>query len=289
MRRYLFEIPLGGDSEFGVASYGAMIMIGFLLSMWIGCRRARRMGIEPAAFFDMAVLALLCGIIGGRAWYVLHNWEAAFKGEPWTDILLINKGGLAFFGGLVGGLVAIVWKMDRAKMPPLETLDVTASVLPLAHTLGRIGCLLAGCCYGRQTTSWVGICFPDGSEPFQRQSVHGLLGADATVSLPVHPTQLYDAGANLALFGLLTWLLWKRRRPGDIAWTYLILGGFNRFVIEFFRADTARWIGPFDVFHFTYAGLAICGAVLLLDSRRREPVLLPEPWQPEETAEKDEA
>jgi phosphatidylglycerol---prolipoprotein diacylglyceryl transferase len=245
--------------------------------------------VDPGALFDMAVLALLCGIIGGRAWYVLHNWEAAFKGRALINVLRIDQGGLAFFGGLIGGIAAVVWKMDRAKMPPLPTLDVAASVVPLAHAFGRVGCLLAGCCFGRPTTSWVGISFPQGSDAFQHQNMRGLLDAGAAKSLAVHPTQLYDCGMNLILFGLLSWLLWKRRRPGDVTWVYLIFAGLSRFIVEFFRADTARWIGPFDIFHFTYGALAVCGVVLLLRSRREEPIPLPEPWQPVETDTENKA
>jgi phosphatidylglycerol:prolipoprotein diacylglycerol transferase len=294
MHPYLLRIPLPGGHGFTIASYGFMIVLGFLLCLWLLQRRGRRMGMDPTALFDTAVTVLICGIVGARIFYVAQHWPS-FAGDP-VKIIRLDLGGLAFFGGLIGGLIGLLVSAALKGIPLLPMLDVGASLVPLGHAFGRMGCFLNGCCYGVLTHVPWAVRFPKvigrdgqivGSPPFSDQVREKLITAQESWSLPVHPTQLYAVGYNLTIFAVLSLLLFRRRRPGDIAWLYAILYGSARFTNEFFRADTlARdWLGGLTIFQ----GLAMIavgvGATMLIRSLRRPRVPLPEPWVPPEPEE----
>jgi phosphatidylglycerol:prolipoprotein diacylglycerol transferase len=289
MHPYLFDIPLPGGHVFPIRSYGLMIVLGFMACLWLVQRRGRRMGLDPTALFDVAVVGLLGGVVGARLFYVIDNWDA-FAGDL-THIVRIDQGGLAFYGGLMGGAACLLAGLWRKKLSIRPTLDVVASLVPLGHTFGRIGCFLNGCCFGKVTHSWVGVEFPRildgngniiGSEPYVHQLRLGLIDGSGAWSLPVYPTQLFEAGYELIFFGILSYLLFRRRRAGDIAWLYAILYGSARFTNEFFRADTtpSAALGGLTIFQALSLGAAVFGLIMLLDGIRRPAQPLPEPWQP---------
>ncbi len=290
MHPYLFRVPLPGGRSFPIASYGFMILVGFLLCLYLLQRRGRRLGLNPLALFDAAVLGLLGGIVGARAFYVAHHWSA-FAGEPWR-ILFLHEGGLTYFGGLIGGAGGLLGGMALRKLPIRATLDLAASLVPLGHAFGRIGCFLNGCCYGKITDAWVGVRFPKvisqvggeerlGSPAFRDHVVRGLVMRSDRWSLPVHPTQLYAVAYNLAIFGILSYLLPRRWRPGQIAWLYLILYGTARYWNEFFRADTepVGALGGLTVFQAIGLAGVVFGAVMFARTMRRPWIPLPEPWE----------
>lgn len=266
MHPYLFEIPLPGGGTFRLPSYGFMILIGFLVCLYLLQRRGRRMGLDPTVLFDVAVWTLLGGLAGARVFYVLHHW-ADYAGRLW-HVFFLWEGGLAFFGALIGGVLGLLAGLWWKRLPFRRTLDVTASLVPLGHAFGRIGCFLNGCCYGKPTDAWVGVKFP------------GLPEA-------VHPTQLYAVGYNLIIFALLSYLLPRRRRPGEVAWLYPVFYGTARYFNEFFRGDTQAIsaLGGLTVFQALCLAAVAFGVVMLALSRRKPPVPLPEPWTPPEETE----
>jgi phosphatidylglycerol:prolipoprotein diacylglycerol transferase len=322
MHPYLFELPLPWGATLRPASYGLMIAVGFLVSLWLLQRRGRRMGLDPEALFDMATVALLGGIVGARLFYVVHHWSE-FSESP-LSVLAFWRGGLAFYGGVMGGsagLFGVVW---WRRLPLRRTLDVAASLLPLGHAFGRVGCFLNGCCFGEVTDLWLGLRFPRvvnrageiiGSPVYQAHRFVGwtfeqaeqiratfsaafvkefqeatVLAADRYVldpardwSLPIHPTQLYEVGYELAIFALLSFVLVRRRRrPGEVAWLYGIGYGTARFLNEFLRADTRplEALGGLTIFQAASIAMVALGVGLLLEGLRRPPEPLPEPWQP---------
>jgi len=286
MHPYLFEIPLPWGGQFRVASYGLMIVCGFLLCLRVLRGRAGRMGLDPTALFDAAVFALMGGIVGARVFFVLHHWDA-FADAP-VRIIRLDLGGLTFYGGLIGGAAGLLMTVWRKRLPLLRTLDVGASLVPLGHAFGRVGCFLNGCCFGKVTESWAGIRFPRvldgagriiGSPPYQEHVAGGLIPQTARWSLPVHPTQLYEVAYELAFFAVLSYVLTRRRREGDVAWLYGVLYGCGRFVNEFFRADHARLpaLGGLTSFQAMSLGLAAFGVAMLVRSRLRPRQPLPEP------------
>lgn len=296
MHPYLIEIPLPWGSVFRLPSYGFMIMCGFLCALWLSSRRGRRVGIPPAVLLDVAVVSLLGGIIGARIYYVIQEWSY-FANTP-LDIVRFDKGGLVFYGGIIGGggclLVMTVLKKQRL----WRVFDVVSSVVPLAHAFGRVGCFLNGCCFGRATQSWIGMRFPrilsaggggvlegqewtiTGSPVFLDHLNRGLVDETMDCSLPVHPTQLYAVGYNLIIFGLLSYVFLRRRREGNVAWTYLVCYGLARFVNEFFRADQPEVFAGLTGAQLMCAVLAAFGLIMLAAGRRKERRPIPEPWAP---------
>ncbi len=276
MHPYLLHIPLPWGGSFALPAYGTSILIGFLTCLWLVQKRARRMGLEPASMFDLAVFALLGGILGARLFYIIHHWET-YAGQGLRALFPVPLTGLSFFGGLIGGTVASILTTWWKKLPPRATLDVAASLIPLGHAFGRLGCFLNGCCYGKITDAWVGLRFPRvlgeegmivGSLPYLDHLERGLISEAHTHSLPVHPTQLYAIVYLLVIFAFTSWLLPRRRRAGDVAWTYAILYGAARFTNEFFRADTAPLpgLGPLSLFNLIAAAAVVFGAAMLLRS-----------------------
>jgi len=212
-------------------TYGVMLAIAFTVSTWLAARAARRMPPERVAIsagqlWDFSSVALFGGIAGGRLFYVLLHWEW-FLDSP-QDIIAIWRGGLVWYGGFLGGVLA-GWGYVRAKrLVFLRVLDQLIPFVALGHAIGRVGCFFNGCCYGRVTQAWCGVVFPG-------------------QSLPVLPTQLMEAGGLLVLFfGLrkMTQRPWVLSRPGRLLGLYLVSYAGLRFAIEFLRGDqSVLWAG----------------------------------------------
>jgi phosphatidylglycerol:prolipoprotein diacylglycerol transferase len=223
-----------------------LVAIGALVGLWIVQRELRRARL-PESAFDAAVAGVIGGLAGAKLlWFIEHFGEA-----PFTEMLL-SRGGMSWFGGFAGGVLAGLLVMRRKRLPVLAVLAAATPALAVGHAIGRIGCLLVGDDYGRPTSLPWGIAFPQGLPP---------------TTVAVHPTQIYEA---LALVPL-AWLLvrWRRQRRPDafVVGAYLLLAGFIRFAIEFLRVDV-RVLGIFSVAHLASLGVIAAGAVILLRSRR---------------------
>jgi phosphatidylglycerol:prolipoprotein diacylglycerol transferase len=221
------------------------VAIGALVGLWLFRRELRRAGLPDHAT-DAAVAGLLGGLVGAKLlWVFEHLGE-----EPWTD-LLFSRGGLSWFGGFAGGLIAGLTLVARRRLPVLPVLAAATPGLAIGHALGRVGCLLVGDDYGSPTSLPWGIAFPDGLPP---------------VFVPVHPTQIYEALGLVPLAMLL--MRWRRQgRPDRFVFgAYLALAGTLRFVIEFVRVNE-RIVGVLSVAHL--ASLAVIAAGIALIARGR--------------------
>lgn len=224
-------------------SYGLAIALGFLLASWLAGRRARAVGVDPARVQRIALTGLLAGLAGGRAAYVLLNWQV-YAANP-LEILRLDHGGLIFYGGLAAGVLAGLLAIRAAKLPVPATLDLLMPPLVAAHAAGRVGCFLNGCCYGEPTALPWGVLFPPDI-------------------LYRHPTQLYETGALLLIFLILKRA--ERRSPpaGTVLFLYGALYGSWRFLVEFLRGDNARVLFGLTVFQLVSLPLALfCGWMLL--------------------------
>ncbi len=226
MYPHLFEFNTPWGGRITIASYGVMMMIGFLLSLYLLQRRAAKHGIAPEKIFNVAVAMVVFGVVGARVFYVIQFWnEGGFAENPFR-LLRVDQGGLVFYGGLFGGLAGAVAAMLRQKMPAARTFGLIASVGPLGHAFGRMGCFLNGCCHGRPTDSWIGM-------RFSRLTTEGGLAGEWAGA--VHPTQLYAVAYNLLIFAFLSWWLHRRGRPEELIGLYMVTYGIARFFNEFFR------------------------------------------------------
>ena len=224
-------------------SYGLMIALGFLSANILAARRAQALGMDPARIQNITLTALIAGLVGGRLAYVLLQWDL-YRNNP-LEILRLDHGGLVFFGGLAAGLAGGIWAIRRAGMPVLKTVDLLIPPLMVAHALGRIGCFLNGCCYGKATQLPWGIRFP--SDPARR-----------------HPTQLYEMLALFGIFFLLKRLERRNPPPGTILLAYGLSYGFWRFLVEFLRADNPPVAWGLTVFQLiSLAMIAVTGPLLL--------------------------
>jgi phosphatidylglycerol:prolipoprotein diacylglycerol transferase len=219
-----------------------MVAVGALVGLWLFRREVRRSGL-PETAVDAGVIGLLGGMAGAKLlWLFEHLGE-----EPVTELLL-SRGGMSWFGGFAGGVLAGLWFMNRKRLPKMAVLAAATPGLAIGHAIGRIGCFLVGDDYGRPTTLPWAVAFPEGLPP---------------TTVPVHPTQLYEAAALIPLALLL--LRWRRRGRADrvVLGAYLVLAGALRFAVEFIRVNE-RVVGIFSVAHLASLAAIITGAALLL-------------------------
>jgi phosphatidylglycerol:prolipoprotein diacylglycerol transferase len=232
--------------SFEITSFGAMVALGALAGLWVFRRELGRAGLPDAAL-DAAVYGLVGGLLGAKLLYVFeHLDEGSFFG------LFLDRGGMSWFGGFVGGLLAGYATIRAKRWPVIAVLAAATPALAVGQLLGRIGCFLVGDDYGKPTSLPWGVAFPRGLPPTTER---------------VHPTQLYEA---IFLAGL-AWLLirWRRRGIGDrtVLGRYLVLAGGFRFLLEFVRVNT-RVAGPFTVAHVFALAVVVLGAAILVLSLR---------------------
>ena len=244
--------------------------LGFLAAWQVIAWFCRRTGRNPEPLSNLLMLMMVSGVVGSRIAYVIEHWGSEFAEHP-ERIIRVDQGGLMFYGGLLLSIVAFfVWCwVKREKVLPLA--DLFMVVVPLGHAFGRIGCFFFGCCYGRQVDCACAVSFPRGSPAWYEQVNHGLIQSSAQVSLPVLPTQLFEAASVLALFGIL-FALYRRfgvSRCGLVTGAYLVGYALIRFGIEVLRGDPRAAVGPFSISQTISLGLFAVGVALLASSLRR--------------------
>jgi phosphatidylglycerol:prolipoprotein diacylglycerol transferase len=231
---------------FEITSFGVLVAIGALVGLFVFRRELRRSGL-PDSGLDAAVAGVLGGMAGAKL-----LWVAEHLGEEPLTTLVISRGGLSWFGGFAGGILAGVLVMRRHTLPVLGVLAAATPALAIGHAIGRIGCFLVGDDYGLPSSLPWALAFPEGLPP---------------TDVPVHPTQLYEAAA----LAPVAWLLfrWRRQRRSDrfVLGAYLVLAGSIRFLIEFVRADV-RVLGPFSVAHVASLAAAVVGLIVLTRAER---------------------
>lgn len=248
------------------------MMVGFLVGGWLIALELRRRGLYEEYASDITVAAVVGGIVGAKLWYWVLNGGSLF-----------SRGGLVWYGGFVGGFLAVMLNGWRLKVPIRWTFHLCAPALAAAYALGRIGCFIVNDDYGRPTDLPWGVRFPQGLPPSTAQNLQeqfGLTlppGTDPAAVLAVHPTQLYEAILMLAAFAVL-WRLRLRARPiGWIFGVYLVCAGIERFIIEIFRAKDDRLFGPLTIAQLVSIVLCLGGA-LILGTFRNDDDLAPGPY-----------
>ena len=256
MTVYPFILHLG---PFDITGYGLMMLVGFLTGSWLVQLELRRRGLREEYASDITLAAVVGGIVGAKLWYVFLTRDPA---------ALFSRGGLVWYGGFIGGALAVTLNGMRLKVPTALTAQLVAPALAAAYGLGRIGCFLVNDDYGGPTTLPWGMKFPQGMPPStvaNLRAFHVALPADMdpTQVLAVHPTQLYESVLMIAAFMLL-WA-WRTRAKGT-GWLfglYLVFAGTERFIIEVLRAKDDRFLGPFTIAQLTSVILVAIGLVVM--------------------------
>jgi phosphatidylglycerol:prolipoprotein diacylglycerol transferase len=289
VRPIVLSFPFAGTTV-SLPSYGLLVAIGFAAGVAYAVRRARREGLDGGAVADIAFWVLVTGLAGSRAVFVALNagrfaalcagtgsgggagTNAAARGlgqvlGDCTAALRVWEGGLVFYGGAVAAAAAAIGLARRKGVPFAPLADLLAPALALGHAIGRLGCLDAGCCYGKACAGPGFPCaaFPPASVAHADLSRHGLLGAADAATPPLHLTQLYEAAGELALFALLLARRPRRRFAGELALVYAAGYAALRFGVEIFRGDRARGF---------VAELATPGLAAALGLPPAEPVFL---------------
>jgi phosphatidylglycerol---prolipoprotein diacylglyceryl transferase len=242
MHRYLLKL-----GPFTVYSYGAMLALAFVVGTIFAAFRAQRAGLDKNKIVDLIFYILVSSLLGARILFVALNWKYYAGHLP--EIFQIWEGGLVFYGGLILAFAISVWFIKKNRLGLGKILDILAPSLALGIAIGRIGCFLNGCCWGKVSYKW-GVSFPlkDNPPAYAEQVYAGLISPEAVCSLPVIPTQLYESLACLAIFLLLVWVDRFKRFDGFLFWIFILLYSAFRFFIEYFRYYEPNFIfGAFTV------------------------------------------
>jgi phosphatidylglycerol:prolipoprotein diacylglycerol transferase len=218
-----------------IYSYGVLLAAAYLLGLQFALIRARSRGLPPQQVMDLGIWIIISALAGAKLLLLIVDFDQ-FTASP-RDLLSLARSGGVFYGGLIAAVIVALIYLRRHRMPLWTTTDVFAPGIALGHIVGRLGCLLAGCCFGKPASLPWAITFTD---PVARANVGTPLG------IPLHPTQLYEAGAEtLILVFLLAFERRGRPFPGRTFWTYMLLYGVSRFAVELFRGDRRGMV--FDV------------------------------------------
>ncbi|MFC1851880.1 prolipoprotein diacylglyceryl transferase [candidate division CSSED10-310 bacterium] len=224
MRPLLFHI-----GPIPIRAYGLMIVIGFLCGLWLAIRRGKKENISKDFMMDLAFYLLLAALLGSKILHIIIFWHDYVAQLPElvrhpTELFTYLGSGLIFFGGLIAAVPIGILYIKKHGLPVWKIADIAAPSFPLAHGFGRLGCFLAGCCYGKPCDLPWAVTFnhPDSLAP---------------MNVPLHPTQLYSAIFNFLVVVILLILTPYFKRYGQLFWTYVLLYSSGRFIIEFFRAD----------------------------------------------------
>jgi phosphatidylglycerol---prolipoprotein diacylglyceryl transferase len=250
--------------NFEITTFGLMMFLAFIGAGWVLSRQLQKRGIHEDVASSMVMAAAIGGIIGAKNYYAIlfHDWH-----------LLFERAGLVWYGGLIGGAIAVSWVIVRNRVPFFTAADAAAPALAIGYCLGRIGCFLVGDDYGAPTNSWVGIAFPKGAPPTTAASLREF-GVRVDPSIPpdqvlrVHPTQLYESASALLMFLILMRYNKREHAPGRAFGLFLIMLGIERFLVEIVRAKDDRFLGPFTVAQLFSVICVVIGAVLV--ARRRD-------------------
>lgn len=244
-----------------IYTYGAMMATAFLVCYFILRKEIKRIGDDPDFASNILFRAVIGGIVGAKVFYLLENFSSVLE-DPIG--MIFSGAGLVFHGGLIGGTIAVVALIKKTKRPLGMYADIIGPILLIGQAIGRIGCFSAGCCHGMVCNSFVGVRFPGGSPASFHQFQQGLLESSSLQSLPVYPTQLFEAGFNIIFFFILTKLIRPRlRKYGSTFSIYLIAAGTERFFLEFIRVNPKVLFG-LTIYQFSSLALILAGIIILL-------------------------
>lgn len=225
-------IDLFTIGSFTVHGYGLMIGLGFLLAVLVGCYRAKRYGLSDDELINIAISVLIFGFLGGKLMFLIVEFKSFLQ----APLAVIGSEGFVVYGGIISGILTIYVYCRIKKLPFLSYFDLVAPSVALNQALGRVGCFLAGCCYGRETDCAIGVVFPENSL--------------APAGLRLIPTQLFSAGGDLVLaIGLMIYARRAKYR-GNVSAFYLLFYSIGRFIIEIFRNDERGAVGALSTSQF---------------------------------------
>ncbi|MGH9373072.1 MAG: prolipoprotein diacylglyceryl transferase, partial [Vicinamibacterales bacterium] len=218
------------------------------------------LGLDPNRVMDLGIWIIVSALVGAKLLLLVVEWDT--YGRNFSEFLTLIRSGGVFYGGLIVAVLVAMWYMWRHRMPIWSVSDAFAPGIALGHVIGRMGCFFAGCCFGRQTSVPWAVTF---------RSEYAEQNVGTPINVPLHPTQLYEAGAELLILAVLLALERRVRYfPGRTFWGYMLLYGISRFVIEFYRGDSRGMVGMFSTSQFVSL-LIVPLSILMLTLLARRP------------------
>jgi phosphatidylglycerol:prolipoprotein diacylglycerol transferase len=237
-----------------IQSYGVSKALAAIVGAWILGRRFHRLGWDKEVAYSLVMWATVWGFVAAKVYFLLDNWDH-------LDPHMFGGSGFVWYGGLIGGTLAVAVISRRHKLPLASVAGSMAMPLSVAYGIGRIGCFLAGDgTYGKPTDLPWGMAFPNGAVP---------------INVPVHPAQLYEAAAAFLIAGAL-WLLQDRLSPASVFGSYLVLSGIARLLVEFVRVNNPVLLGLTEAQLLGVTSAAV-GVGLILRYRKDAPMRVAEP------------
>lgn len=238
--------------------YGVMLAVGFLAGLWTATRRAPLSGIPPEKISDIGLWLIASAVVGARLLFIATYWRESFAGQPWTEVFMIQRGGLVFYGGFIGAALACIVFCRRHTLALWRVADVLTPSIALGYVFGRVGCFLNGCCFGSACAQPWAVRFPE---------------SHVTGGAPVHPTQLYDSFLSLGLYLGLAWLYRRKKFDGQVFANYLLGYAVLRSIVETFRGDysAAHRYGGLTPAHLVSLGIFAAGVALFVVLRQLAP------------------
>ncbi|MCI6813157.1 MAG: prolipoprotein diacylglyceryl transferase [Lachnospiraceae bacterium] len=226
-----------------IRGYGLMIGLGIVAAILLGEYRAKKRGLNGEAIYGLTFFAVVTGFAAAKLLFILTQWENFLKNPK----AYLSFEGFVVFGGIIGAILSLYLYCRVKKLDLLDYLDLMAPSVALAQAFGRVGCFLAGCCYGRETDSCIGVVFTH--------------SAYAPNGVKLLPTQLFMSAGDLLLMLILLWYSSKERMKGRTTMLYLILYSLGRFALEFLRNDNRGTVGILSTSQFIGILTAIAGAI----------------------------
>lgn len=227
-----------------IHSYGVMIAIGVACALIMGARRAKARNMSTDAIWDLGLLVLISGFLGAKLLFCIVEWDRLFR-DP---LAVLSGSGFVVYGGIIAGIIAALIYCRKKKLSFLKYFDLIIPSVAVAQGFGRIGCFLAGCCYGCETNLPIGIVF------------HNSAIAPNGVSL--FPSQLFSSGGDFLIALILILYARKDRSTGKVGGLYLILYSVGRFAIEFFRSDYRGNVGFLSTSQFVAIFMLAVGILI---------------------------
>lgn len=243
-----------------IYSYGVAYAIALLVFMRLCLRHPlRKKLISEEKFIEVVMLSLVVGFIGSRTLFVLNAWHEM---SSFWEIFAFWNGGFSLLGSFIAILIVIPWYLKKINVPVLPLLDLAALNAPVIHAIARLGCLMAGCCYGCPTTLPWAITYTDAQ-------------GDAPINVPLHPTQLYSSIAFFIVFLFLYFVVQKKvKHPGQLLMIYLMFESVIRFCMDFVRNDLeyfdASFMHIFSIHQWIALGMLLASIIgFILVSRSK--------------------